>query len=138
MTDTPTPRQEAPGAVVSAPQGPGGPGLAPQGPQAVQEAVSDSREPHTHDYGPGRRYWGHDYTIAKVRDGGQRLRGWGHDGAAIREGDYLLLTAPDGQRTSRYQVAKIQHLVDPDDMWHVDLAFAPRTYSSQAEKDATR
>lgn len=97
-------------------------------------------EPRTHDYGPGRRGWGHDYSISRVRDGGQHVRasGWGHDGTVIREGDYLLLAAPDGKHTSRYQVDKIRHLMDPDDMWHADLTFAPRTYATQAEKDAAR
>lgn len=96
-------------------------------------------EPYTHDYGPGRRCWGHDYTISQVLDGGQRLRvsGWGHGGQLIREGDYLLL-ASKSKRTTRYQVETIRHLMDPVDMWHADLVFAPRTYASQEEKDASR
>lgn len=95
-------------------------------------------EPRTHNYGPGRRYWGHDVSITTNDDKGQKLRvsGWGNDGHVIREGDYLLLEAKGGQRSTRYQVAKIEHLMDPDDMWHADLVFAPRTYASQAEKDA--
>ncbi|MFD8771390.1 hypothetical protein [Streptomyces sp. NPDC059916] len=101
---------------------------------------SSKREPRTHDFGPGHRGWGHDYSINKVRDGGQHVdaSGWGHDGTLIQEGDYLLLTAPDGKRTTRYQVTAIQHLMDPADMWHADLRFAPRTYATQAEKDAAR
>lgn len=97
-------------------------------------------EQFTHDFGPGRRCWGHDYTITKVHDGGQRVRatGWGHGGRLIHEGDYLLLESKGGQRTTRYQVEKIRHLMDPDDMWHADLVFAPRTYATQEEKDATR
>lgn len=97
-------------------------------------------QPFTHDFGPGRRCWGHDYTLDKVLDGGQRVRasGWGHGGRLIREGDYLLLEAKGRQRATRYQVQKIQHLMDPDDMWHADLVFAPRTYATQEEKDATR
>ncbi|MFE9736142.1 hypothetical protein ACFYO9_37450 [Streptomyces sp. NPDC005863] len=39
MTDTPTPRQKPPGAVVSAPQGSGGPGVTPECPQGLQGAV---------------------------------------------------------------------------------------------------
>lgn len=97
-------------------------------------------EPRTHDFGPGRRYWGHDYTIDKITDGGQRAQasGWGHDGHLIKEGDYLLLTAPGGKRATRYQVEKIRRLMDPDDMWHADLKFAPRTYATQEEKDRAR
>lgn len=97
-------------------------------------------EPFTHDFGPGRRFWGHDYSISKIHDGGQRLRvsGWGHGGRLIREGDYLLLEAKGGKRATRYLVAKIQHVMDPPDMWHADLVFAPRLYNTQAEKDASR
>lgn len=97
-------------------------------------------ETFTHDFGPGRRCWGHDYTIDKVIDAGQRLRasGWGNDGRLIKEGDYLLFADPTGKRATRYQVEKIEHLMDPDDMWYADLVFAPRTYATQAEKDAAR
>lgn len=97
-------------------------------------------EAFTHDFGPGRRCWGHDYSISKVLDGGQRVRasGWGHSGRLIKEGDYLLLESRGGQRATRYQVEKIQHLMDPVDMWHADLVFAPRMYASQEQKDATR
>lgn len=92
-------------------------------------------EPMTHDFGPGHRCWGHDYTITKVHDGGQRIQasGWGHDGRLIQEGDYLLLDK-GSQRSTRYQVEKIERVMDPNDMWHATLTFAPR--SSQPEKDA--
>jgi hypothetical protein len=97
-------------------------------------------DPFTHNFGPGRRGWGHDYSISEVADGGQRVRasGWGHSGRVIREGDYLLLEAKGGKRATRYQVEKIQHVMDPDDMWHADLVFAPREYATQEEKDASR
>lgn len=95
-------------------------------------------EPKTHDFGPGRRYWGHDYTLFKVIDGGRRLRasGWGHDGVLIKKGDYLLLDG--GERATRYQVEEIDRVMDPDDMWNAVLVFAPRTYTTQEEKDAAR
>jgi hypothetical protein len=98
------------------------------------------REPMTHDFGPGRRRWGHDYCVDKVVDGGQQIRasGWGHDGRMIQEGDYLLLAAKGGQRSTRYQVQKIERVMDPPDMWFADLAFAPRQYATQEEKDAAR
>lgn len=95
----------------------------------------------THDFGPGRRCWAHDYTIDQVIDEGQNLRasGWGHDGALIQEGDYLLLGGSStGKRTTRYQVQKIERVMDPPDMWFADLSFAPRTYATQEEMDATR
>jgi hypothetical protein len=97
-------------------------------------------EPFTHDFGPGRRYWGHDYCISTVLDGGQRVRasGWGHGGRLIKEGDYLLLESARRKRATRYRVEKIRHVMDPDDMWHADLTFAPRTYATQEEKDASR
>lgn len=96
-------------------------------------------DPFTHDFGPGRRCWGHDYCIDKVLDGGQRIRvsGWGHGGRLIRAGDYLLLDK-DGKRATRYQVQKIRPVMDPPDMWHAELVFTPRTYATQAEKDASR
>ncbi|MFE7535236.1 hypothetical protein ACFU67_13300 [Streptomyces rhizosphaericola] len=95
-------------------------------------------EQRTHDFGPGRRRWGHDYTITRRGEGNRTIKasGWGHDGAPIQEGDYLLLQG--GQRCTRYQVTSIRHLMDPPDMWHAELAFAPRTYATQAEKDAAR
>lgn len=108
----------------------------------MNQTPKDARqaEPFTHDFGPGRRSWGHDYSISKVLDGGQRVRasGWGHGGRLIKEGDYLLLEAKGGQRATRYLVEKIRHVMDPGDMWHADLAFAPRLYNTQEEKDSTR
>ncbi|MEU1327192.1 hypothetical protein [Streptomyces microflavus] len=94
--------------------------------------------PRTHDFGPGRRCWGHDYTITRRGEGNLTVEasGWGHDGAMIQEGDYLLLQG--GQRCTRYQVTKIHRVMDPPDMWHAELAFAPRTYATQEEKDAAR
>ena len=79
--------------------------------------------PTTHDYGPGHRYWGHDYTFTPTA-GGQRGRamGWGQ---GIRTGDYLLLA--NGHRSTRYRVESIEYMLDPDDMWAADLVFAPRT-----------
>lgn len=98
-----------------------------------------SDEAMTHDFGPGRRGWGHDYSISKVTDNGQRVRasGWGHDGRLIQEGDYLLLDK-GGHRATRYQVQKIERVMDPPDMWHADLSFAPRQYATKEEMDATR
>lgn len=71
-------------------------------------------EPMTHDFGPGRRSWGHDYCINKVHDGGQRVdaSGWGHDGKPIQEGDYLILDKGAG-RATRYQVQKVERVMDP-------------------------
>lgn len=94
----------------------------------------------THDFGPGRRHWGHDYSISKVTDKGAHIQasGWGQDGALIQPGDYLLLEAPGERRATRYQVVAISRVMDPPDMWHADLAFAPRTYTTQEEKDADR
>lgn len=97
------------------------------------------REPMTHDFGPGRRYWGHDYCIDKVHDGGERIQtsGWGHDGRLIQEGDYLILDKGAG-RATRYQVQKIERVMDPPDMWRADLSFAPRQYATKGEMEAAR
>lgn len=92
-------------------------------------------EPRTHDFGPGQRCWGHDYTITNVIDSGQRLRvtGWG---PSMAVGDYILLA--NGQRSTRYRIADYQPVMDPNDMWHAVLDFAPRTHATQAEKNATQ
>jgi hypothetical protein len=78
-------------------------------------------EPKTHDY--TWRDWGHDFTIHGSIVGGQRLRasGWG---ATLNAGDYLIL--PNGDATTRYRIEHIRWAFDPPDMWHADLAFAPR------------
>lgn len=93
------------------------------------------REPRTHDFGPGNRSWGHDYTVNQIIDGGQRLRltGWG---PCMNVGDYILLA--NGQRASRYRIAEYKPVMDVDDMWRAVVDFAPRTYATQAEKEATR
>lgn len=99
-------------------------------------------DPITHNFGPGRRYYGHDYCVQQVTSGGQHLRasGWGHDGRLIQEGDYLLLevTSNGSKRTTRYRVEKIERAMDPPDMWHADLAFAPRQSAAKDEKSAAR
>ena len=83
-----------------------------------------NRQPDvTHDYGPGLRKWGHDYTIMGIHDGGKRLNvsGWG-DG--LREGHYILLQQGDG--STRYLIKEVSYYSDPDDMWKAVLIFAPR------------
>lgn len=102
--------------------------------------MATEREPRTHDFGPGFRGYGHDYCIGKVTDGGRQVRasGWGWDGRPIEVGDYLLLQSPDGQRATRYQVASIERVMDPPDMWHAELTFAPRQYATAEEKANSR
>ncbi|MEV8324570.1 hypothetical protein [Kitasatospora sp. NPDC056731] len=72
----------------------------------------------TDNCGPIRRFWGNDYAITRTIDGGRQLKvsGWGSIGARIRQGDYL----------TRYKVAEVEYSLDPDDMWHATLDFAPR------------
>lgn len=91
----------------------------------------ETRAPATHDYGPGRRGWGHDYAFTP-QDGGIRasMSGWGH---GISEGDYLLLEsskAADGR--ARYRVDRIEYCRDPQDMWFAEVSFAPRPYPTGA------
>lgn len=83
---------------------------------------SSARAPTvTHDY--TRRSWGHDFTIMRIEDKGQRLgvSGWGH---GIEEGHFLIL--PNRDKSTRYRVDKITYYSDPPDMWTADLSFAPR------------
>jgi hypothetical protein len=93
-------------------------------------------QPMTHDFGPEHRCWGHDYAITRVHDRGQRLHvsGWGHDGRLIQEGDYLILEQKE-KRSTRYRVEDIERVMDPPDMWHATLTFAPRQAS---ETDASK
>lgn len=79
--------------------------------------------PATHDYGPNKRRWGHDYTIHKVYDNGLGLdlSGWGY---GLEEGHYILL---DNQgESTRYQIATIDYHRNPPDMWKAHVKFAPR------------
>ena len=79
----------------------------------------------THDY--TKRYWGHDYTFDPI-DKGQKasMMGWG---LGIKNGDYILLQdGPD--RSTRYQITKIEYMSDPQDMWSAKAVFAPRPASN--------
>lgn len=85
-------------------------------------------EPATHDYGPGKRGWGHDYAIHAVAGEGAVLHasGWGH---GIDTGDYLLIESqqPTRDGRTRYRVAEIKYYANPADMWSARLEFAPRS-----------
>lgn len=82
-----------------------------------------TREPQTHDYGPDRRYWGHDYYFTPTGDGKHgRLYGWGH---GLLEGDYILLDDKHGG-TTRYKLENVRYESNPSDMWFADAIFAPR------------
>jgi hypothetical protein len=80
-----------------------------------------SQRQQTHDY--TCRYWGHDFAIMRLSDGGRRISlvGWGY---GIANGDYLIL--PSGAETTRYQVEGVRYQGDPQDMWFADAVFAPR------------
>ena len=82
-------------------------------------------EPKTHDYRRGNRGWGHDYTVSKVIDGGQKLdaMGWG---TGLQKGDYLLMQSNSESGETRYQITDISYFRDPEDMWSATLEFAPR------------
>ncbi len=81
----------------------------------------------THDY--TKRYWGHDYTITKVRNDGVdiSMSGWGR---GIAEGDYMLIESqssePGANSSTRYRVKSVRYCENPRDMWHMECVFAPR------------
>jgi hypothetical protein len=76
-----------------------------------------------HNYGPGRRRWGHDVAITKVDGKRASVTGWG---TGIREGDIVLLPNPHNESgVSRYQVETISYFPDPRDMWHAKMIHAP-------------
>jgi hypothetical protein len=96
--------------------------------------TNQPKSPATHNYGPGKRGWGHDYAIHRTIDGGRQLdiSGWGPlVGPMIRQGDYLLLQ--NGDRDTRYEVTEIERCADPKDMWHATLTFAPRQSAAAME-----
>lgn len=78
-----------------------------------------------HDYTKARRGWGHDIHWRPIDQKGQRLDagGWG---SGIKQGDFILITNPQNQAETRYQVESIDYYADPKDQWHGVLAFAPR------------
>lgn len=81
--------------------------------------------PETFDFTKGRRTIGHDITFKLVDSDGCKLTGSGWSTPRPNKGDYILLSQVNGD-TTRYRVTFVQHLRDPDDMWHADLEFAPR------------
>lgn len=83
-----------------------------------------TREPQTHDYGPGRRFWGHDYAfkpLATDKNKGTAM-GWG---CGLRKGDFILLDDQRGGR-ARYLIEEIEYVGNPGDMWSAKLTFSPR------------
>lgn len=76
----------------------------------------------THNYSsPG---WGHRVIMGKkldIRGLRWRVSGFGH---GVRKGDFLIL--PNESETTRYQVDEIDYYLDPKDMWHGVISFAPR------------
>jgi hypothetical protein len=80
--------------------------------------------PDTHDFTLARRRWGHDIGVDTVERGGKKIKvhGWG---GGLKPGDYVLLSASP-EATTRYQVAKIEYMRDPSDMFFAALKFAPR------------
>lgn len=75
----------------------------------------------THDY--TQRYWGHDFAITDVKNGGQQLKlcGWG---PYLEKGDFILL--PNGADSTRYKLLSVRYESNPPDMWWADAEFAPR------------
>jgi hypothetical protein len=75
----------------------------------------------THDY--TLRYWGHDYVITEVINGGKTLKmmGWG---GGLKKGHWLIL--PNNGDTTRYRISKIEYMNDPRDMWSAIVRFDPR------------
>lgn len=92
--------------------------------------------PVDHDYGPGHRCWGHDYTVTRVIDGGKRLEaaGWGK---GLRKGQTVALTnKANADGRSVYVIESVSYFSDPDDMWSATLRHdgrpRPRVESNRA------
>jgi hypothetical protein len=96
-----------------------------------KKSKAPSREPQTHDYGPGRRFWGHDYSFKMTGPSSGRVTGWGH---GLRKRDFILLADQHGGR-ARYLIENIEYADNPNDMWFADVIFSPRQMT-QEERDA--
>lgn len=98
----------------------------PPPPPPVPPRRFASRDTRTHDYGAGRRGWGHDYMCQRIDSTGRTVKaqGWGPSDTRIRRGDYLLLQGTNG--SLRYRVTHITYYVDPDDMWNAMLEYDPQ------------
>jgi hypothetical protein len=78
----------------------------------------------THDYRKAHCRWGWDIGMWHSKDGGLTVSasGWGR---GLSEGDFILLSRPDGGE-SRYAVEQVSYYRDPPDMWSAQLKFSPR------------
>jgi len=78
--------------------------------------------PKAHDYRDHTRRFGHDYNFDPVNGGRMaKINGWG-DG--IEEGDFLVLSHPDGGLAS-YQIDSIKYARDPKDQWFARATWRP-------------
>lgn len=83
-------------------------------------------DPIDHDFGPGLRRWGHNYSIITRRRDGKELSvcGWWE---GIKKGDTIALENRDNDDgRSVYRVREIEYYRDPRDMWHATLVHDPR------------
>jgi len=78
-----------------------------------------------------RRSWGCNYNILRVIEGGKELRLATWCTPTPCSGDYVILT--DGDRTTRYQVDRVQYASGVDDMTFLDVTFAPRARAASME-----
>ena len=69
-----------------------------------------------HDY--TQRGWGHDFMIMRHNEDWTeiKLAGWG---SGLKQGDLLLLPAPDGKPALHWEITNVEYTKDPLDMWFV-------------------
>ncbi|MFG2676942.1 hypothetical protein [Streptomyces sp. NPDC048445] len=83
--------------------------------------------PATHDYGPGQRQRGVDYSITSFDQtpAGVRFYVAGHirpGDATIRQGDQVTITPPGDSQGRTCRVAKVRHF---GDQWEAVLDMPP-------------
>lgn len=64
----------------------------------------------------------------KPYDGGKRIQFGDHAylGVDPREGDYVILTNPKTNKTTRYRITEWKRFMDPSDQFIASAAFDPR------------
>jgi len=93
--------------------------------------MSEARSPTTHDF---TRTMGLECCIARVLGEGELLHLFGWTFKPLRDGDYVLLSAERGARTTRYQLQRFRRPGDPPDQWFAEGVFAPRPTPGEAPR----
>lgn len=84
------------------------------------------------DYGPGKRFWGHDYFISRRSEDGKQLKISGF-GRGIKAGEYILLEHSNHVDIVAFRIEDIYYETDPRDMFWANLVWDGTTYNAKVE-----